>query len=553
MENLIGQTIADRYRIDEFLGRGGMAEVYKIWDSQRGVELALKMLHEDLALDRVFLRRFKREAQTLSKLQHPNIVRFYGLEIKDRQAYMLLDYVSGESLKHKIYDNPYPMDLQEIQRIMRSLCSALGYAHQEGLIHCDLKPGNVLFTADGTAVLSDFGIARLTDAATATMVGAGTPAYMAPEQVKGLDPVLQTDIYALGVILFEMLTGGERPFTGETATATGTTSAKVRWEQVNVEPPSPRLYNPEISHELEANVLKCLAKNPEDRYKTAFDLLNAIEQDVNFGAQTKQAAPDSLPVKKRDYPSQEPDFERELEKKYPEERSTIKRSKLWGGWIGAGGILIVVLIIMFIRGKGDLYIPGVTSKNIEFPTTWTPGPTAALFIFPATWTPTPTPTITNTPTASPVPPTSVPYVLAVDDYYFIQKCSRWQKIKLYVLGNDLFENDTIDEIILVHDVYYLDNDGKKVERNTREDGTYAVFPYLNVDLSQHEVERNGDAIDPENDFYFIDYQVKGSSGLLSGVVTVTMKIEEPMSSSWCRDVFARTGVYHVVERVDGFD
>ena len=118
-------------------------------------------------------------------------------------------------------------------------------------MHCDLKPGNVLFGANGSAQLADFGIARMTDAATATMVGAGTPVYMAPELAKGLNPVPQTDLYGLGVMLFEMLTGGERPFTGEGTTTTGTISAKVRWEQVNLPPPSPRDYNPEISTKLE--------------------------------------------------------------------------------------------------------------------------------------------------------------------------------------------------------------------------------------------------------------------------------------------------------------
>ena len=243
--------INDRYRVDKFLGRGGMADVYRVWDKERGVNLALKMLHEELALDKVFLRRFKREAETLSTLQHPNIVRFYGMDVLDRQIYMLLDYVPGESLKHRIYDSPGPLRNDEIIDIMRPLCSALGYAHKQGLVHCDIKPGNVLFASDGSALVADFGIARFADAATATMVGAGTPAYMAPEQIKGLDPVPQTDIYSLGVVLFEMLTGGERPFTGDQATITGSTSAKVRWEQVNLQPPSPRICNSEISISME--------------------------------------------------------------------------------------------------------------------------------------------------------------------------------------------------------------------------------------------------------------------------------------------------------------
>jgi len=284
VQNLIGQTIANRYRVDSLLGRGGMAEVYKVWDHSRMTPLALKLLHEDLAMDKVFLRRFKREAETLAKLQHPHIVRFYGLGQDGLQAFMLMDFIEGITLKQKIFTSAQSgLPLEEIREVSRSICSALGYAHKEGLVHCDLKPGNVMLKPDGKVLLMDFGIARLTDAATATMVGAGTPAYMAPEQVKGLDPIPQMDIYALGVVLFEMLTGGERPFTGETATTTGSTSAKVRWEQVNAAPPSPREYNPAISVELEAVVLKCLEKDPRDRFQSALEIQNALELTVDGG------------------------------------------------------------------------------------------------------------------------------------------------------------------------------------------------------------------------------------------------------------------------------
>jgi serine/threonine-protein kinase len=345
MQNLIGKTIANRYRVDAFLGRGGMAEVYKVWDTQRGVELALKMLHEDLALDKVFLRRFKREAETLAQLQHPNIVRFYGLEVQNRQAYMVLDYVPGESLKHKIYDNDDPLPLEEIQYIMRSLCSALGYAHKQGLVHCDLKPGNVLFAGDGTTLLADFGIARLTDAATATMVGAGTPAYMAPEQVKGLDPIPQTDIYALGVILFEMLTGGERPFTGEHATTTGTTSAKVRWEQVNLDPPSLQMINSKISSELETMVLKCLAKNPADRYQTPLELLKALEMAVVGEGEIGLFEEMHSPLTPQEESTPAPMESQDRSGLQSTNNQNQPKSIHWAWWVGLAGIIVVGIMI----------------------------------------------------------------------------------------------------------------------------------------------------------------------------------------------------------------
>jgi len=286
MPTLIGQTLLNRYQVLEPIGRGGMAEVYKVYDQKRAVHLALKLLHEDLAQDRVFLRRFQREAQTLAKLQHPNIVRFYGFEQDGRQSFLLMDYVEGESLRSEIFDlDGKPMALPRVWEIMQSICSALHYAHAMGLVHCDLKPGNVMMEPNGRVLVSDFGIARMTDAATATMVGAGTPAYMSPEQIKGADPTPQMDVYALGVVLFEMLTGGERPFTGERSTVTGTTGEKVRWEHLNLQPPSPRKWNPAITSTMEAVVLRCLAKNPADRYAGAQDLLTALEMALAAATQ----------------------------------------------------------------------------------------------------------------------------------------------------------------------------------------------------------------------------------------------------------------------------
>ena len=213
-----------------------MAEVYKVWDSKRGVHLAMKLMHEDLALDNVFLRRFKREARTLEKLQHPNIVRFYGLEQEGRLVFMLMDFVDGESLKHRIFDARGPIPLDEVYEVIQPVCQALRYAHGEGFVHADVKPGNIMIDKTGRVLLSDFGIARMTESSTVTMAGAGTPAYMAPEQARGETPLIQTDIYALGIVLYEMVTG-ERPFTGELATISGTSGEKTRWEQMNLNPP----------------------------------------------------------------------------------------------------------------------------------------------------------------------------------------------------------------------------------------------------------------------------------------------------------------------------
>lgn len=272
----IGQYINGRYRVDVFLGKGAMAEVYKVWDMERNVHLAMKVLHADLAEDRVFLRRFKREAETLSSLQHPNIVRFYGMEREGDLVYMLMDYVDGVTLRKEIFQKEGPFSLQRILDVMRPVCSALYYAHKLGYVHCDIKPANIIIQKNGNVLVADFGISRMTEASTATMVGAGTPAYMSPEQIMGCDLSPQMDIYALGVVLFEMLTGGERPFTGDNAMTAGTNSEKIRWEQLRLPPPPPSKYNLTITPDIDAIVLKCLDKDIESRYQDAMDLFRDI-------------------------------------------------------------------------------------------------------------------------------------------------------------------------------------------------------------------------------------------------------------------------------------
>lgn len=361
MKSLVGKILSNRYKIDTFLGRGGMAEVYKVWDSRRMTFLAMKVLYEDLAIDRVFMRRFKREAETLEKLQHPNIVRFYGLEQDGPNAFMLLDYVEGKTLKRAIFDAGTPLRSKQLRFIMRSVCGALQFAHSEGLAHCDIKPANIMLHQNGTVLLADFGIARMTDAATATMVGAGTPAYMAPEQVRGEDPTPQTDIYALGIVLYEMLTGGERPFTGERAETTGSTSEKLRWEQMNMPPTNPREWNPDLSPELEEVVLKCLKKNPKERYKTALDLFNALELATgSVNADVEKAARPQPELDTLVEASVLPEAVSPIPKssrrtplsKFDRSQNHIRFQK--NKWLGGGIGIVLLLSVFYLMGRSSM-------------------------------------------------------------------------------------------------------------------------------------------------------------------------------------------------------
>jgi eukaryotic-like serine/threonine-protein kinase len=278
MLSLVGEVISGRYKIEEAIGRGGMADVYKAWDQNRATYLAIKVLREDLAQDKIFLRRFQREAHTLERLQHPNIVRFYGLGQDKKLIFLLMDFINGITLQSLIFEKPDRfIGGQLIGQVTHSVCAALHYAHQMGLVHCDIKPGNIMVDQNSNILLTDFGIARMTDSATATMVGFGTPAYMAPEVVLGMDPTPQSDIYSLGIVLYEIVTGGERPFTGERAQTTGATSEKVRWEHLNLAPPSPRHFNPNVTQQTEAVIMRCLAKDPRNRFLNALDMMNSVE------------------------------------------------------------------------------------------------------------------------------------------------------------------------------------------------------------------------------------------------------------------------------------
>lgn len=366
MPNFIGKILANRYSVEDFIGRGGMAEVYKVWDRARATFLALKLLRDDLAHDVVFVRRFQREARSLEQLQHPNIVRFYGLEQEDLLTFILMDFVEGSNLRAEIYrhrQNGIPPD--KVVNYMQGICSALHYAHHSGIIHCDLKSGNVLIDEKGKPLVTDFGIARMTDTATTTLVGVGTPAYMAPEQILGRDPTPQSDIYSVGVTLYEMLTGGERPFTGDQAKVKGSTSEKVRWEQIYLPPPSPREWNKEIAPEVEAVVLKCLSKEPGGRYSSALDLLNDLKRAMmGMGVEAMPGQIERLSKKR-----------------------SRKRKNLWTCATIVGSIMLVLLGLLW-----SLFFEDVGRQAI-YSLIYSPTPTATST---ASATPSLTPSLTTT-------------------------------------------------------------------------------------------------------------------------------------------------------------
>jgi eukaryotic-like serine/threonine-protein kinase len=275
--NMIGQTLLNQFRVDAFIASGGMGAVYRVWDLKRNVPLAMKVLHSELAEDPAMFQRFQREANALKKLAHPNIVPFYGLYQTGEFDFLLEHFIDGPTLQSILKKRKEPLPVDEALVYLKSLCAALGYAHANGVVHCDVKPGNVMVDYGGRVYLTDFGIVRHSESTTTTMGTAGTPAYMAPEQIRGESVSPATDIYALGIMLYEML-AGQRPFRGtEAGTEKGgaTANERIRYGHLNLQPPDPRTFNPNLPMGLANAILKALAKRPQDRFASTLDFFNA--------------------------------------------------------------------------------------------------------------------------------------------------------------------------------------------------------------------------------------------------------------------------------------
>ena len=263
-------TRIGRYELRERLGAGGMARVYKAWDTTLQRLVAIKILHEHLAEDPSFKERFEREARMVASFNHPNIVQLYDFDSVTLngflQYYMVMSYVPGTTLRRELDTQPAPqrgLPLERAQTISNDLCAALTYAHARGMVHRDVKPGNVLIDENGRAILTDFGIARLAQSTRLTQDGSstGTPAYMSPEQASGQAGDARSDLYALGVIQFELLTG-EPPYADEGSMA-------VMMKHVSADIPVYSERAGETSPALDAYFSRALAKNPNTRFQSA--------------------------------------------------------------------------------------------------------------------------------------------------------------------------------------------------------------------------------------------------------------------------------------------
>lgn len=280
MNNLIGQSFG-RYQILEQIGEGGMATVYKAFDTSLDVEVAVKVIRTERLspeISEIALKRFEREAKALAKLNHPNIVKVTDYGEYDGKPYLVMPYLAGGTLK-ELMNSFGALPWPAAGRLILPISKALEYAHQHGTIHRDIKPSNIIFTDSGEPMLSDFGIVKIMDnddivELTGANITIGTAEYMAPEQVFSKNVDSRADIYSLGVVYYELVTG-HRPFQADTTMA-------VMFKHVNAPLPRPTQFVPNLPEKVEQVIFKALAKKPENRYASMADLASDLER-ISFG------------------------------------------------------------------------------------------------------------------------------------------------------------------------------------------------------------------------------------------------------------------------------
>ncbi|HST96040.1 MAG TPA: Stk1 family PASTA domain-containing Ser/Thr kinase [Geodermatophilus sp.] len=269
------QVLGERYEIGGVLGRGGMAEVHRGRDLRLGREVAVKVLRSDLARDPSFQVRFRREAQAAASLNHPAIVAVYDTG-EDRNSsgatpYIVMEYVEGDTLRD-VLRREGVLSPERAMNFAADICNALDFSHRNGIVHRDVKPGNVMVTPQGTVKVMDFGIARAVSDSAATMTSTaaviGTAQYLSPEQARGESVDARSDVYSVGCLLYELVTGAP-PFTGDSPVS-------VAYQHVREDPKLPSSVNPAIPPELDAILLKALSKNPANRYQSAADMRNDL-------------------------------------------------------------------------------------------------------------------------------------------------------------------------------------------------------------------------------------------------------------------------------------
>ena len=359
MNDLTGQSLG-QYRIVEPIGRGGMASVYKAYQPSLDRYVAVKVLPPYYAHEPGFAMRFTREAKAVAKLDHPHILPIYDFGQEGDVSYIVMKYVAAGTLKEML-DRPIP--LAQAVEIVRQIAAALDHAHEQGVIHRDVKPSNVLMDRGQWALLMDFGLAKMVAGSvqlTASGVGVGTPAYMAPEQGQGVAVDRRSDVYSLGIVLYEMLTG-RVPFDAETPLA-------VVLKHITDPLPLPRTVNPAIPESVERVILKALSKAPDGRYATTREMADALQRALVEAGSAPEAALSPAeaalvpPEVARPMPEEPPvpgvaDIAEAVEAVEGPSRRKLPWWAFAGGAVAAVALMGVILAAMGVFSHGEEQVP----------------------------------------------------------------------------------------------------------------------------------------------------------------------------------------------------
>lgn len=367
MDKYVGKRLDGRYEINELLGCGGMARVYRAYDIIDDRTVAIKILKDEFLGNKDFIRRFKNESKAIAVLSHPNIVKVYDVSFGDRIQYIVMENIDGITLKEYI-DRQHTIKWRDAVHFTVQILKALQHAHEKGVVHRDIKPQNIMLLKDGTIKVTDFGIARFAKNETRTMTekAIGSVHYISPEQARGDVTDEKSDIYSVGVMLYEMLTG-KLPFDADNAVS-------VAIMQMQSEPKKLREINPEIPEGLEDITLKAMKKNSEHRYKSAGEMLEAIEmfrKNPSIRFEYKYFT-DDAPTKYLDAINNIK--ENKSKSGYSDGytynddeqlESSEKRSKAINILIGAGIALIIFLVVIGLGLASGWF--GFGSKDIDVP------------------------------------------------------------------------------------------------------------------------------------------------------------------------------------------
>lgn len=363
MDKYTGKKLDGRYEIRELIGVGGMANVYHCYDTIDAREVAIKILKDEFLDNEDFIRRFKNESKAIAVLNHPNIVRVYDVSFGDMIQYIVMEYIDGITLKEYI-DMQRVLDWKETVHLTTQILKALQHAHENGIVHRDIKPHNIMLLQDGTIKVTDFGIARFSSNATRTMTeqAIGSVHYIAPEQARGEKTDGKTDIYSVGVMMYEMLTG-TLPFDGDSAVT-------VALMQLQAKAKLPREINPDIPEGLEQITMKAMQKNPDDRYHSAVEMLSDIERfrlnpsiRFDYEAPQRELPPEQIP--QEDIVPEYEDPEEDADEVYYDEDVPVRSPVL----SAIKGVIIAAIIALVVFGGLAAYQGYISSqpKEIEVP------------------------------------------------------------------------------------------------------------------------------------------------------------------------------------------